>query len=231
MTLKTLNPEGRPLVSEKRCPACRETKPATEFHSSKDRYDGLKQFCKICERAKARARILTPESLERRRTQNRAYRCKPEAQQKRRQWKQNPDYQEKQRQYRIENREALLKRQREYRATKEGKTQRREYGKLRYTDPAHNAKWRDRYYQREYGITLQQYDAMLKAQGGVCAICRRPPGKTRLAVDHDHADGETIRGLLCWACNWILGSWKDSPETAQRALDYLLRHRQLRLVV
>ena len=44
---------------------------------------------------------------------------------------------------------------------------------------------------QKYGITGEQYDAMLEAQGGRCAICQRPPaiGKRigRLVVDHDHA--------------------------------------------
>ena len=59
---------------------------------------------------------------------------------------------------------------------------------------------RDLRLQRLYGITSAQYDQMLEAQGGRCAVCRRLPGKTRLNVDHDHKTG-LVRGLLCWTCN------------------------------
>lgn len=42
--------------------------------------------------------------------------------------------------------------------------------------------------QRSYGITADQYDAMLAMQGGGCAICGGAPKDGQsLAVDHDHA--------------------------------------------
>jgi len=52
-----------------------------------------------------------------------------------------------------------------------------------------------------FNITPDEYDLILEYQGGVCAICKRPPkpGK-RLAVDHDHQTGY-VRGLLCYPCN------------------------------
>jgi len=40
--------------------------------------------------------------------------------------------------------------------------------------------------ERTYGITLAEYEQRLADQGGVCAICKKPPGKNRLSVDHDH---------------------------------------------
>lgn len=54
---------------------------------------------------------------------------------------------------------------------------------------------------RRYGITQQDYNTMLVAQSGACAICAKacPTGK-RLAVDHDHLSGK-VRGLLCASCN------------------------------
>jgi hypothetical protein len=51
------------------------------------------------------------------------------------------------------------------------------------------------------GLTIEEYEERLTAQGGVCAICGRPPNpKRRFAVDHNHKTGQT-RGLLCWICN------------------------------
>lgn len=54
-----------------------------------------------------------------------------------------------------------------------------------------------------YGLTLEDYDAMLADQCGVCALCLRDPGY-RLHVDHNHETGE-VRGLLCAKCNAALG--------------------------
>jgi hypothetical protein len=75
-----------------------------------------------------------------------------------------------------------------------------------------------------YGITLEQYDEMLVAQGGVCAVCKREPrDDISLHVDHDHATG-VIRGLLCFRCNNSLGDLGDDPEVMQAAALYLLRY-------
>ena len=58
--------------------------------------------------------------------------------------------------------------------------------------------------QSQYRLSLEQYDALLTTQGGVCAICLQPPPRTQktsvLEVDHNHETGE-IRGLLCHVCN------------------------------
>ena len=76
--------------------------------------------------------------------------------------------------------------------------------------------------KRLYGITLQEYQVLLDAQNGVCAVCGEPPqGKRKfLAVDHDHETGQ-IRGLLCTTCNVGLGALRDSLELLHAALAYL----------
>lgn len=76
---------------------------------------------------------------------------------------------------------------------------------------------------REYGITLQNYKAMLKSQRGLCAICGSEPGKGKfLDVDHCHAGGH-VRGLLCNRCNQAIGLLRDDATIVASALDYLLR--------
>lgn len=83
-----------------------------------------------------------------------------------------------------------------------------------------------------YGITQEQYDAMLEAQGGGCAICGSPEsgiaGRTTLLVDHDRSCcpgdrtcGKCVRGILCNPCNVGLGRFKDSPSLLERAAAYV----------
>jgi len=80
---------------------------------------------------------------------------------------------------------------------------------------------RNRYLVKTYGITVEEYDDLLAAQGGVCAICRRPPrDDISLHLDHDHATGER-RGLLCFKCNNALGDFDDDAERLLRAYVYL----------
>lgn len=76
--------------------------------------------------------------------------------------------------------------------------------------------------KRKYGMTLEQYDEMLAAQGGVCAICGGPHVGTggRYHVDHDHDTGK-VRGLLCGPCNTGLGQFKDSSLVMEKAMAYL----------
>jgi hypothetical protein len=75
-----------------------------------------------------------------------------------------------------------------------------------------------------YSITREQYEALLKYQGGRCYICRQLPQSKRLAVDHDHRTG-AVRGLLCvndeWGCNVSLRRLLNSLDMAQRALEYV----------
>ncbi len=78
----------------------------------------------------------------------------------------------------------------------------------------------------KYGITPADYDAMVVAQGGRCAIClacRADTRGRRFYIDHDHSTGK-VRGLLCHYCNVGIGSLKDSITVVQDAAAYLQRH-------
>lgn len=113
---------------------------------------------------------------------------------------------------------------------------RRESDKLRKredraSNPIINQRRRERYANdpiyrakislHKYGITPEQYNSMLQAQGGVCAICKLPC-KTyeRLGVDHCH-ETKKIRGLLCLECNRGIGALKDDPALLDAAAAYL----------
>ena len=77
--------------------------------------------------------------------------------------------------------------------------------------------------RRNYGLSLQEYDELLKTQNGECAICFKKESSARrlfLSVDHDHHTDE-IRGLLCNKCNRALGYFNDDCKLLQSALKYL----------
>lgn len=64
----------------------------------------------------------------------------------------------------------------------------------------------------KYGITIEQYELLLSAQGYACAICGAPPAPTYgLAVDHCHETGR-VRALLCGPCNRMLGIYELARE-------------------
>ena len=77
--------------------------------------------------------------------------------------------------------------------------------------------------KRLYGITLDEYEAMVEAQGGRCAICGEQP-EERLRVDHDHDTG-AVRELLCGPCNIALGGARDNPDLLRAMIAYLERHQ------
>ena len=73
---------------------------------------------------------------------------------------------------------------------------------------------------KEYGLTPEEYKALLSKCGGVCQLCGSKPLAKQLNVDHDHATGE-VRGLLCNNCNLGLGHFKDSRSVLEKAIKYL----------
>jgi hypothetical protein len=77
--------------------------------------------------------------------------------------------------------------------------------------------------RRWLGLTEEQYDALLHAQSGRCAICRRTSAEVpggRLHVDHCHATGR-VRGLLCSPCNTAIGLFYEDPSRLIGAIAYL----------
>lgn len=91
----------------------------------------------------------------------------------------------------------------------------------------HTRKFKDRYKNKvlkaRYGITLEQYMEMYKAQEGKCAICQKNHRhENAMPVDHDHSSGK-VRGLLCHSCNRSL-HWFDSPEMSKRAQEYVAKY-------
>lgn len=100
------------------------------------------------------------------------------------------------------------------------------------------------YILREYGLTIEEYQALYELQGGKCAICGRKlalnrafgesdPDAVRAEIDHKHipkktkpqpSKRSTVRGLLCGGryagCNRKLGH-VDNPAWLKAAAEYL----------
>lgn len=80
----------------------------------------------------------------------------------------------------------------------------------------------------KFGITEDEYDALVERADGRCEACGRTPvGRTHqestLHIDHNHQTGE-VRGFLCMQCNVTLGLLRDDPARLRRLIDYLLAH-------
>lgn len=70
-----------------------------------------------------------------------------------------------------------------------------------------------------FAISVDEYAAILAAQGGGCAICGG--GARTYHVDHCHKTG-IIRGLTCHRCNTkLLVGCKDSVDVLRSAISYL----------
>lgn len=79
------------------------------------------------------------------------------------------------------------------------------------------------HYQKTYGITIEEYEAILKKQGGVCAACSEfnvASNKTRMPLDHCHVTGK-IRGILCNRCNRGLGLLGEDINRLSGLIRYL----------
>jgi hypothetical protein len=109
----------------------------------------------------------------------------------------------------------------------------REYARSRY-GPEQNAKnkaWRKEHrdkcnaYARKckYGLSADEFSAMLVGQGGACAICHK--GLVEKNVDHSHASGR-VRGILCNKCNLALGMADDSPDRLRAMAEYIERSEE-----
>lgn len=98
---------------------------------------------------------------------------------------------------------------------------------FRIVDHKRAPKKREKALLRKYGITEAEYQAMLKQQNGVCAICGKPEylktkaGVVRnLTVDHCHKSGK-VRSLLCSGCNYAIGTINEDPKVARAMAIYL----------
>lgn len=119
--------------------------------------------------------------------------------------------------YYIDNKESILRRNREWRRSHPEMVKARHKRYYAEHKKEYNEKARKCYFKKDYGITIEQYNDMVKDAGGKCQICRRA---LKLHVDHNHATGK-VRGILCFACNAALGGMRDRIWVLERAIEYL----------
>lgn len=188
----------RERATEKRCPRCEVTKPGSDFSRSRKSSDGCAVYCKPCmaEWNRERNPVVAGSKIV---TEKRCPRCDE-----------------------VKPASGFFRNSH----TRDGL-----YGYCKPCWTAYNnenadpdkraASLRRAHLRRTYNLTPEDYDAMLAAQGGGCAICKGQcaTGK-RLAVDHCHKEG-TVRGLLCKRCNSVIGYVQDDLGLLRAAIDYL----------
>lgn len=87
---------------------------------------------------------------------------------------------------------------------------------------------RDAYLQKNYGITLNDFDQMIEKQGGVCPICEMTPTRSsHWAVHHDHLTGKIV-AITCRECNVASGMLNDDPILLRRAARLISESRRRR---
>lgn len=85
---------------------------------------------------------------------------------------------------------------------------------------------RDANLRKKYGIGVKEFEALLEAQGGGCAICGttvNPQRGKSMHLDHDHKTG-AVRGILCHPHNVLLGLVNDDTSLLLKAIGYLEKH-------
>ena len=92
-------------------------------------------------------------------------------------------------------------------------------GRSTYCKACRSKREKAAHLRRKYGLSPGELEALLAAQGGLCAICRSRPAEH---VDHDHVSGK-VRGVLCFPCNVALGHLRDDVSLFKSAIDYLER--------
>lgn len=156
------------------------------------------------------------------------WRCRPCQKAFNRQWREQVDWNAIERQRYAadeERRQARLERNREW--GKENREWLRSYAQTPKRRQLQKRQTMNANLKALYGITVDEYDAMLEKQNGRCAICGRTEGhgkrSERLCVDHCHDTGK-IRQLLCKPCNTGLGCFGDDVDKLYAAVEYLRRH-------
>jgi len=190
----------------KTCSKCKVEKDSSCFHKSRDKKDGLANWCKTY-----------VSQLNKQRTKEghwskhyAKYRDKQLAGKKAYYQENKEELQRKNRERYRKNRETILAKEKE------------KY----YSDPVIRLRKGLSKMSKATGLSLDEiqefYNTQFAKQNGCCAICGRHETElnTRLDIDHDHKTNE-FRGLLCSGCNLGIGNLRDDAEVCLKAYMYL----------
>jgi hypothetical protein len=173
------------------CPDCRVSKPTSEFGKNATLHDGLQFYCKAC--CSRRSAEVYRRKRARMGKSVRERREVPVGH------KYCPDCQQ-------------VKPHAEWYTNRRARD-----GFASYCKRCDAVRNRESYLRRTFGLTEEELQARVTAQGGVCAICRDAEPQH---IDHDHKTGR-VRGVLCGPCNMGLGLFADNVDRLQAAIDYL----------
>ncbi len=83
-----------------------------------------------------------------------------------------------------------------------------------------------KYHLKRYGLTVESYNSLFLKQNGCCAGCNLHQSEfnRNFAVDHCHTTGK-VRGLLCVACNLVIGHAQDDTSILLNLIKYLNNHK------
>ena len=125
--------------------------------------------------------------------------------------------------WRIENRDRVLQLKKDYRDRDPERSRKIVRKSLNKNKEKYKPqKWR-RALMRLYGLQESDFYILQSSQNNTCAICGRKEAdslRQKLLIDHCHAS-KSVRGLLCFSCNVILGNAKDNPDVLRKAAEYL----------
>jgi Recombination endonuclease VII len=105
-------------------------------------------------------------------------------------------------------------------------TQKRARDKWRAANPEEYARNKRNGTLKQYGLTIETFDALFVAQGSCCAICwSTDPRAPNWHVDHDKTKTKRdVRGILCGPCNMALGLFNHDAGDLTLAAIYLQKH-------
>lgn len=197
-----------PVQLQKRCARCGEMKPADQFGISAK--SGLQSYCKPCNSAQSHEKYIKKYGDSRRRrrridTENRQRQCTKCGEWKPWEmfsWNGDKPYPHSRC---LECQGKLVKSRNDSMPNDKRKAKSR------------------RSLLRRYGLTLDDYEALLLKQNGRCKICGTPTsGRVSgvFLVDHNHSTGE-VRGLLCSRCNVGMGNFDEDVTRLRRVIRYI----------
>jgi DNA-directed RNA polymerase subunit RPC12/RpoP len=80
-------------------------------------------------------------------------------------------------------------------------------------------KAKDRNLRNRYGVTLEQFEEILRQQGNICPVCEQ--GDKVFCLDHNHKTLE-VRGVVCLNCNLrVIGGARDQDHKIVNAARYV----------